>query len=123
MNKLEEALAYLGIKNLPKEGKPEFEGLAIVLVKKTNSMSYVIARWNDTLKRHEVIKDFDSRGGNVVSFEYFYPIKEKKVEEKDFYDLSLPQMKKYLDDKNIPYLSKNKEGYVRAYEAYKSENK
>jgi hypothetical protein len=63
MNKLKQALEYLGLKSIPKEGTREFQGKAIAQVKRASSSTeYVIARWNAELKRHEVIKDFNTSG-------------------------------------------------------------
>lgn len=123
MTTQEQALAYFGLKKLPKEGSGEFEGEAIALVVADNGTKrYVIARYNPLTKRHEVKKDFIAIGGTIKDFEEFYPLKEAKKVETPFDKLSINEMIDYLNEKNIPFMNKTKKGLIDAYERYKEEN-
>lgn len=124
MTTLEKALEYMGIKKLPKEGKSDFTGDAIALVTKFDGMKvYVIARWNPLFSRHEVKKDFYPTGGTVKDFEAFYPIKGREEPKQKFEDLSVTEMMDFLNERNIPFTSKNKVGLIKAYQLYKKVNR
>lgn len=114
---LEKALEYIGIKNLPKEGGREFTGLAIALVARSNlKQSYVVVRWNDKTKQHDLVKDFNPSYGCITEYLSFHPIKVKEPKKEfNFEELSFADMKKYLNKNNIPYLSNSKEGFIEAY--------
>lgn len=120
MSTLNKALEYVGTKSLPKAGSSEFTGRAIAQVRKfSGSVEYVVVMRDEKDGKIKVVKDFNPQGGYVTDYAEFYPLKIKEEKPFVFEELNPADMKKWLDDNNVPYLKKNKESYLDAYIAFK----
>lgn len=120
-----QALEYCSVGSMPKMISPneEYNTRAIILVKKAfGESAYCIGKWNLVEKKTAIIKDFFPQGGGVKEIISVYPLVEKASEETVISDeeYSVEDIRKLMDDANIPYPNNKKNDKKWLLAKYKS---